>query len=125
MIVEYNDDGYLISLQITYENMDKKSLDYLASHIPSLVDHVEFYRKMKNVKVSEIPFDTSFERFWDDYAVKAGNKQRSMRLWKALSEDNRIKAIKHISMYDQFLLQNEGRQKKLPETYLNQQQWNN
>lgn len=125
MVVEYNDSGSIIGLTVNYGELEKVGIEHLVQHIPSKLVYLDHYRQLPNVKVSEIPFDASFERFWDDYAVKAGNKQRSMRLWKALPEEERIKAIKNITVYDQFLLQNEGRQKKLPETYLNQQQWNN
>ncbi len=125
VIVEYDANDYLIDMKINYGTMDQVAIDFLAKHIPSTIAKLEDYKNLPRVKVTEVAFDTSFLTFYNLYAHKFGDKQRTQRLWTALCEEDRIKAIKYVQTYNQYLLQNAGVQKKLPETYLNQQPWNN
>lgn len=125
VIVEYDQFDFLIDMKINYGSMDATAVNFLAKHIPSTLDKLEDYKKLPRVKVSDVPFDTSFITFYNQYAHKMGNKARSERLYEALKEEDQVKAIKYIQTYSQWLLQNTGVQKKLPETYLNQQPWNN
>lgn len=125
VIVEYNEAEQLIYFKANYEAMEPEAIVFLLKRMPGLLSQLEYYKQLDNVKVTLIPFDSSFDTFWDTYSNKFGNKSRSEKLWNALSEQERIKAIKHIQAYNQWLLMNTGVQKKLPETYLNQQSWNN
>ncbi len=125
VIVEFDDSERIIHLEVNYGDMDPKTASYLHQRIPIKLAHLESYSNLKNTKVTEIPFDTSFETLWDTYANKFGNKGRAVKLWDALDNSECIKAIKYIQVYNQWLLMNSGVQKKLPETYLNQQPWNN
>lgn len=125
VIAQYNDRGLLEKIKINYGDMPDKNVVNLLSLLPKQCEEVLKFKDFPNVKVSEIPFDTSFVMFWNTYDHKFGNKSRSERLWNALNEESRIKAIKHIQLYNQYLLQNAGVSKKLPETYLNQKPWDN
>jgi hypothetical protein len=125
MLVDYNEAGNIVELKVNYEDLPENTIDYLVTHIPCRFKHIDHYKTLKNVRVTEIPFDTSFNTFWNSYGSKMGNKGRSERLWAALNETERTKAIKYIQTYNNWLLQNTGVSKKLPETYLNQQPWNN
>lgn len=125
VVVEYNEEEQLIYLKANYGTMDPKTALYFLKRIPGQKADIDAYAKLINTKVSPIAFDTEFATFWSEYANKFGNKGRSEKLWSGLSEEERIKAIKYIQSYNQWLLMNAGVQKKLPETYLNQQPWNN
>ena len=125
MIVEYNEHENIVSLTVNYGDMEPTAIAHLVAHIPAKCDQIDHYRSKKNVKVTDIHFDTSFNTFWNSYANKFGNKTRSQRLWDALNQEERIKAIRYIQVYNQWLLKSPGINKKLPETYLNQAPWNN
>ncbi len=126
VILTFDDESKrLIVGEIQYGNMTPEVTKFLWNHFPFNVGILEHYRKMKNVKVSEVPEDVSFERFWEVYDYKVGKKTRAERLWKALTDTERIKALKHIRIYEQWLAQHPGIEKKYPETFLSQNPWNN
>ena len=83
------------------------------------------YGEIQNVKVSKVEEDLSFDNFWKVYNYKVGNKKRAERLWQRLTDDQKAKAITHLKSYESFLIMNPGLAKLYPETYLNQERWNN
>lgn len=125
LLMEFDSIGRITSLTANYGKMDKETADFLVKRIPREAHHIETVKNFPNVKVTEVPYDTTFQTFWNNYANKFGNKSRSNKLWEALKNPERIKAMEYIQTYNQWLLKNAGVQKKLPETYLNQQPWNN
>ena len=125
IIAEYDNQGRLLTAIVKYGSMEQKRVDFLWSTFPVRSSRIEDYKTLPNVKVSEVATDLSFDCFWTTYKNKVGNKKRSERLWSMLSEQDKIKALKHITQYDQHLLQSPGIVKKYPETYLAQTPWEN
>jgi hypothetical protein len=76
-------------------------------------------------QLKKIEEDLSFESFWERYNHKVGNKKRAERLWNQLSKKEKAKAMAFLKRYESYLNQNPGIAKLYPETYLNQQRWNN
>lgn len=69
-------------------------------------------------------WNLTFERFWNQYAYKVGNKARAVKLWNALPEMERVLALGAI---DKQRRHSESRRTDLPypETYLSQRRWEN
>lgn len=69
-------------------------------------------------------WDVTFDRFWNQYAYKVGNKARAVKLWNALPEMERILALGAIAAQRRH---SESRRTDMPypETYLSQRRWEN
>ena len=69
-------------------------------------------------------WDVSFDRFWNQYGYKVGNKARAAKLWNALPEMERILALGAIAAQRRH---SESRRTDMPypETYLAQRRWEN
>ena len=66
--------------------------------------------------------DFSFEKFWDGYDKKYGDKNRIQKKWEALTDEVKIAAGYHIAKYK--IAQPNKQFRKNPETYINQKSWN-
>jgi hypothetical protein len=92
------------------------------------LDELQFVSKMtkyKGITLRKINEDLSFERFYNAFANKVGNKKRAMKLWSAMTDGEKSACIASIPMYDRWLLQRQNIEKSYPETYLFQRRWEN
>lgn len=124
-LVEYNLDGSLLSIKANNGEAPLKILKFFWTNAPYHIMGIEWYKRQKNVKVTLVPEDLSFDRFWSMYNHKHGKKSKCERLWLSLSEEEQLKVLLHIPLYDKHLAQNPSIAKKYPETYLNAAAWNN
>lgn len=88
------------------------------------VGQFEHWRKA-GCKVEDVSeADYGFERFWNAYGYKVGNKARVQKKWERLPEGERILALGSIARYKRFA---EGKKIDLvyPETYIDQRRWEN
>jgi hypothetical protein len=115
----------VVSAHLNYGTLPKASIQYLINHFPLSKDLISKYAELENVKVTELEEDLSFDSFWKKYNHKVGNKRRAMKLWDLLSDDQKAAAIAYLRVYDTYLAMNNGMAKLYPETYLNQERWNN
>ena len=121
LIFGYNTEGVLVF----YENkaeLKTEHLVWLSGHFPHVSDHLP--RIVRKGKITEIT-DLSFERFWNEYGFKVGNKKRAEKLWVALQESERIAVFEHLPKYNYYLKTHQGLMKAYPETFLNQRRWEN
>ena len=65
----------------------------------------------------------SFEDFWDEYNKKSGNKKDCEKKWNKIDQKTKEKIIDHVKDY--VISTPEVSFRKNPETYLNQEHWNN
>lgn len=94
-------------------------------YLPFDIDGLrKLVKSTEGITLEAMQADLSFANFWQQYKYKVGNKKRSERLWNSLSKANKGKAINFIPKYEAQLLQT-NHDKLYPETYLNQQRWNN
>ena len=63
-----------------------------------------------------------FDLFWDNYDKKVGHKNKIKRKWDRLRESTQLIILKHIELYKK--AQPNKRYRKNPETYLNNESWN-
>lgn len=124
LLFNYNLNGFLIGFKTDFV-VKEATVTYFKEHFPFTVDGLNHYKTLQMFKVDELLQDLSFEAFWNTYAHKVGNKARAEKLWNALSDNARAKALNYIRTYNNYLLQNQGIQKLYPETYLNQKRYNN
>lgn len=125
IICEFNEKGLLSSLSIDYGNMEQQQIVYLLQNIPVDLPRVTVYSKTKNVKVTDVPADISFNAFWSKYNYKVGKKARAERMWDALTNESKVKALNNITKYTQWLAQHPTIEKQYPTTYLSNEQWEN
>lgn len=88
------------------------------------VPQFEMWRKAGNTVRDITAWDVSFDRFWNLYAYKVGNKARAAKLWNALPDIERILALGAIAAQRRH---SESRRTDMPypETYLAQRRWEN
>lgn len=75
-----------------------------------------------NIDEVEILSPYSFSEFWELYDKKVGKKDKIEKKWNKLSEKTRKKIIDYIPYYRQS--QPEKQFRKNPETFLNNESWN-
>lgn len=77
------------------------------------------------IKVSDVTdTDYSFERFWNLYGYKVGNKDRVKKKWERLPEGEKILALGSIPRYRRFT-ECKHIEMTYPETYIDQRRWEN
>jgi hypothetical protein len=74
------------------------------------------------VKLSKDKGEIEFDIFWDAYEKKVGKKDKLIKKWDKLSEEQKIKILSHIELYKKATPNKQYR--KNPETYLNNESWN-
>jgi hypothetical protein len=125
-IFEYDASGILVYYELKPGNFVHEHYSYFFSKFPIQEIHIKNWLAVKaqNVTIKLIPEDLSFENFYELYNHKYGKKVKSKSIWEALPTTEKAKALAYIQRYNQFL-SGTGTAKKYPETYLNQQIWNN
>lgn len=123
LLFTYDLKGFLIAFKCNF-SMDEAKVKYIKKTLPMRVAEVTNY-KADGFLVQELKQDISFNAFWNAYAHKVGNKSRAEKLWNALTDIEKAKALNYISVYNNFLIENQGIQRLYPETYLSQKRFNN
>jgi hypothetical protein len=122
--VEYS-EGYLHSLVFDKGGLSEEHIKSFYLQVPWREIHVkEKWAKVQNVRVSDIPEDLSFERFWEQYDHKLCKKERAKGIWNKMPDAERLKALNYIARYDQWLSAGTIA-KRYADTYLNTKLWNN
>lgn len=113
--------GYLVEGEPTDEQLQWLRVNAKALESPIVLK--QFFKNIKGSQVVEKPMDLSFDTFWKTYNYKEGNKQRAIKLWNALSETQRARAIAGIKKYNDRLSQRANQERAYPETWLYQRRW--
>jgi hypothetical protein len=69
--------------------------------------------------------DLSFEKFWEVYGNKVGNKKGCEKKWNALEAHDRLLAIGVIPRMQRYYIEKRIDNMPYPETFLNQRRWEN
>lgn len=69
-------------------------------------------------------FDVSFEKFWQVYGKKVGNKSGVEKKWGKLSWEEKVLAIGCVGRMRRYY-ESKGIELPYPETYINQRRWEN
>jgi len=121
---EYNLKGFLKAVKVgEVKGMSKSIFDWLWANLPTSTQMIEEYKKTAgNFKISEVPVDLSFERFWSEYNNKVGKKKMTENAWNKLSQKDKIAALLYIEKLRRTKRQ-DGTQMPYPSTYINQKYW--
>lgn len=124
-IVEYCELGYV--KKIEFGESEGVARSWFLKNMPIvLVFMAEFQENFKQIiKVTELPEDLSFVRFWETYGYKVGKKEKVIQLWQALSDEDRAKCLIKIPQYQQWLAQKPNMERLYPQTFLSQRRWEN
>lgn len=125
-VVEYNEKGFLINYTLEPGSFGTEHHMFFSTIFPKTFEKLQSMqeKKIQNVVITTVEDDLSFERFYELYDYKFGKKAKAKLIWDKMPDQERIKAINYIQRYKQFLMTT-GTASKYPETYLNQQIWNN
>lgn len=92
--------------------------------IKFMVSEEEFLQsaKERNIKVTKVNREITFDMFWDAYAYKSSGKQEAENAWKKLSKEDRLSAFDYIPVYEGLLKLNPV-SKLYAASYLNKKRW--
>ncbi len=77
--------------------------------------------KVNKSKVKEKELNITFDCFWDLYDKKVGDKDKLIKKWESLNDDDRKNIIEYLPKYK--LVQNDKKYRKDPQTFLNNKSW--
>lgn len=123
IVFKYNLKGFLSSVEIEATGMNIKIFDWIWDNLPKTTEKIEEYiKRASNFKVTEVPADLSFARFWTEYGQKVGKKTMTENAWKKLSQADKINALLYIKKLQE-AKKKDNTQMPYPSTYLNQKYW--
>jgi hypothetical protein len=126
VMLEFNDESKLVKLDFIFGSLSDQQIDFFLQRFPKNIEIVEKWiaAKFKNIYINKVEEDLSFDTFYNTYAHKVSKKSVAEKIWNKMADIEKVKAIKHIQVYDQYL-KTSNVNKKYPETYLNSEMWNN
>ncbi len=78
----YNSENILVFFENNAE-LKSEHLDYFITNFPFVADALP--KIVNKGKLTEVT-DLSFERFWNEYNYKVGDKKKATKLWNQLQE---------------------------------------
>ena len=124
MLFTYDLNGLLTAFKLDF-NMTASTVEFYRQNFPFTLGDLAYFKQNAQFRVDILQQDLSFDNFWKTYNNKVGNKPRAEKLWNALTDNDKAKALNYIRQYDNHLILNQGLTKLYPETYLNQKRFNN
>lgn len=123
VMFKYNLNEDLIYFEYKAQ-MTQEQMDYLLTHLPLTLNNMKLMVKnSKNMIMTEIPEDLSFDRFWIKYNYKHGSKTRAEKLWNGMKDTDKYSCFMSIDRYNAWLNRKKNMEKVYPETYLNQRRY--
>ena len=124
LVLKYDLNGVLVEFEI-HAKLNESQIKYLRYYLPFTTAELDEFKKATSLILKEIPEDLSFDRFWNEYNYKRGNKARTEKLWKLLKDNDRAAVFHSIPKYNYFLSCRPNQDKAYPETYLAQKRYEN
>ena len=121
--VTYGESGKLRSLDFGDQDVSTEALVYCTHKIPAQECDLEQIGYLALIEA--VPTDLSFPVFWEAYGYKLGDKKRAMVLWTSLTDADRLKCLRAIPQYNQWLKQKPHIERLYPETFLKQRRFDN
>lgn len=121
VILEYDHNDIIKRIEFECEMSSEQHVKFIKNIPLSEATFLEVATR-SGVVFSVVPPDLSFERFWNTYAYKVGDKSRTEKLWNKFTEAEKTTALKIIPVYNAFL-QRKNLDKAYPETWLNQKRF--
>lgn len=128
LIFKYDEQDKLSGFDLQATLTDEHR-EWVFNALPRTVAKLQGWAKnSKTIKIMEIPLDLSFDTFWNAYGqaygAKVGDKKKAEKLWKAMTEAERAKALTNIQPYKLFA-KNKNYDMVYPERYLSKGYYDN
>lgn len=120
---DFNSDNFLVSLEINAELSVRQYL-WLSKDFPMTLDDLLALQANSKLVVKEVPEDLSFNRFWDAFSHKVGNKAKIEKQWNAMPDIDKIAALAAVPRYLRYLTVTSYAQ-AMASTWLEQRRWEN
>lgn len=118
------DDQEMVRLFRNHATLDEKQQAWLSENFPITLKRLNaMLSGFRSLTGELIQTDLSFDNFWDTFDYKIGNKKRAQKLWKELSDADKLKAIQTIPAYEYYLKMKPAIEKLYPETFLSQRRF--
>lgn len=118
----YDDNNQLVLVELDGIHEQQHRINIL-KNLPLTLDVLnKWTHNNKNITVTLLLEDITFEVFWSNYNYKMG-KQEAERAWNKLSVADKTRAIKRIRAYDRYI-SDRGIAKAYAQKYLNQRRFN-
>jgi hypothetical protein len=121
--VAYGENGLLRSIDFGEQQISEDALKFCCARIPSV--EAELSELGFLCLIEQVPQDLSFNVFWEAYAYKVGDRTRAMKEWTALVDADRVKCLRAIPQYKQWLKQKPNIEQLYPQTFLKQRRFDN
>lgn len=120
----FNDAELLIEFKADAA-MSTEALTWLLERIP--VKHAELQKMATGIgaKLVEVQLDLSFEKFWQEYDYKVGNKTKCKKLWEALTDADKSVALSAIGRYKRYLQVKTTIEQVYPERFISHRRFEN
>lgn len=125
ILVEFTTEGLLCKMEISSEDATEKFVRWFLGRLPWHEKAMSAINYQNLLKIEPVADNLSFDGFWDAYNYKVGKKPRVQKLWDAMSDPDRAKAIAGVKRYDGYLSAQKGIAKAYAETYLRNRYWEN
>ena len=123
IIFEFDADDRLCHFS-NRAQLDDVQWEYVMRRMPAHSSWVKENFTSDYTTIMHAKADLSFENFWNSYGYKINGRTTCERLWKGLTEAEKIRALSYIHQYKAQVAQ-AGTALKYPETYLRTKCWNN
>ncbi|MDZ7877065.1 MAG: hypothetical protein U5L45_05315 [Saprospiraceae bacterium] len=124
VVLDYGEYG-LNNIQFEGHFTDVQKHWILSNTPPSLGDTpIEDYLTSSKIKITLVAQDLTFANFWNKYNHKHGSKPRAEKLWKAMSDADKMLALQKLKKY-LFDLANSSVEQCHASTWLQQRRFEN
>jgi hypothetical protein len=127
----FYDNGFLQQAEFP-EVVDRKSMEYFATHFPLHISVLQHYRENSRVVITQLKSDTSFDAFWELYNQKRGSKPVAEQYWEGVKRTVTKRPITETDREDimrilrKYVARYRGEKKEfqpLATSFLNQRMW--
>lgn len=128
-VLTYDEQDRLITADISelYEYDNEKNRLWMWNWFPRKLGSLVEWAQMNDerIKIHAIFEDLSFDRFWNEYEYKIGEKPTAKKLWNSLSDQDKNKCLAAIPRYKYFLAHKPSIDKLYPQTFLKKRRFEN
>lgn len=115
----FNADDFM---QFDSERLSERISEWYKERLKSIVNENEDVNEDKDENTTVNIIDLEFEKFWNLYDKKVGDKEKIKNKFLSLSSNEKEKIFQHLPLYKQSTPDKKFR--KDPSTYLNNKSWN-
>lgn len=121
---EYNLKGYLRSVKIgEVRGLSYEMFEWIWQNHPLQASGMDALAKEAgNFKITEVPLDLSFDRFWREYGNPASKKKYTESLWNQRTDAEKTQMLDFLPKYKN-MKKMQGTQMVYASTYINQENW--